>query len=540
MKFLSQIFLISALLLFIISCARRSSPTGGLKDSIPPVLIRANPKMNTTLFDKDEIELVFDEYIKMKDLRRQLIISPPIEKNSYKIKPPESVVSKKIEIQLLDSLDENTTYTFNFGNSIADYNEGNLFPFFYYAFSTGPKLDSLEIKGKINDALDKDTESFISVYLYPADSTFNDSTIFLKKPFYVTSTLDSIIYNFKNIREGEYEIIAIKDEAANYLFDQNIDKIGFVEKPITLPKDSVIDFTIFKERENFFWGRPFFVNKNRLGIQYYGDLTNMKELKLTSEVSENFISLMNKDRVKDTINYWFKGLDVDSLQFSLQEVDTIRNSTVKFRETKEKDSLILRSLTQGIIEFKDTFKISSNIPIIKINKEFIDIKNVDSVKIPFDVSLDENHDIVNILFEVEPNDDYEISIYPSAIIDFFDNSNDTIKYGAQSRDIEYYGNIFLQLIRENNNESFILELLDNNFNVVRKVNTFNETDLYNFKYLSPGDYYIRYIRDSNNNGRWDTGNYLKKFQPEKVIYFPNKLNLRSNWDLNENFFIKKN
>ena len=538
MKFLSRIFLISVLLLFIISCARRSSPTGGLKDTIPPILIRANPKMNTTLFDKDEIELVFDEYIQLKDLRRQLIISPPIEKNSYKIKPSESVVSKKIEIQLLDSLDENTTYAFNFGNSIADYNEGNLFPFFNYAFSTGPKLDSLEIKGKINDALDKDTESFISVYLYPADSTFNDSTIFLKKPFYVTSTLDSVIYNFKNIREGKYEIIAIKDEAANYLFDENIDKIGFVEKPITLPKDSVIDFTIFKERENFFWGRPFFVNKNRLGVQYFGDLTNMKELKLTSEVSENFISLMNKDRVKDTINYWFKGLDVDSLQFSLQEVDTIRNSTVKFREIKEKDSLILRSLSRGIIEFKDTFKISSNIPIIKIDNEFIDIKNVDSIKVPFDVSLDENYDIVNILFEVEPNDDYEISIYPGAIIDFFDNSNDTIKYGVQSRDIEYYGNIFLQLIRENN-ESFILELLDNNFNVVRKVNTFNETDLYKFKYLSPGDYYIRYIKDSNNNGRWDTGNYLKKLQPEKVIYFQNKLNLRSNWDLNENFFIKK-
>ena len=165
------------------SCARRSSPTGGLKDSIPPELLRAYPKMNSTFFDKDEIELVFDEYIKIKDLGRQLIISPPIEKSYYKIKPPESVVSKKIEIELLDSLDENTTYTFNFGNSIADNNEDNLLPFFYYAFSTGPVLDSLQIRGKINDALEKDTESFISVYLYPADSTFKDSSIFLKKPF---------------------------------------------------------------------------------------------------------------------------------------------------------------------------------------------------------------------------------------------------------------------------------------------------------------------------------------------------------------------
>ena len=78
------------------SCARRSSPTGGLKDSIPPELLRAYPKMNSTFFDKDEIELVFDEYIKIKDLGRQLIISPPIEKSYYKIKPAESVVSKKI------------------------------------------------------------------------------------------------------------------------------------------------------------------------------------------------------------------------------------------------------------------------------------------------------------------------------------------------------------------------------------------------------------------------------------------------------------
>ena len=538
MKFFFRIFFHFALLFLIMSCARRSSPTGGLKDSIPPALLRAYPKMNSTFFDKDEIELVFDEYIKIKDLGRQLIISPPIEKSYYKIKPPESVVSKKIEIELLDSLDENTTYTFNFGNSIADNNEDNLLPFFYYAFSTGPVLDSLQIGGKINDALEKDTESFISVYLYPADSTFKDSSIFLKKPFYVTSTLDSIIYNFKNIREGEYEIIAIKDEAGNYLFDQNIDKIGFIDKPIKLPNDSIIDLTIFKENENFSWGRPFFVNKNRLGIQYYGDLKNMKELKLISEVPEKFVSLINKDRVKDTLNYWFKGLDADSLQFSLQGIDTIRSSTVKIRKSKEKDSLIIRSLTGGVIEFKDTFKIFSNIPIMEVKKEFINIINLDSTQIPFEAKIDENHDIINILFEVEPNDEYKISIYPDAINDFFDNPIDSLSYKVQSRDREYYGNIFLQLIRDTA-ESFILELLDKDFNVVRKQKKSNEIDLYIFRHLTPGDYYIRYIKDLNNNGRWDTGNYLKKLQPEKVFYHPNKLELRSNWDLNENFFIEK-
>ena len=175
---------------------------------------------------------------------------------------------------------------------------------------------------------------------------------------------------------------------------------------------------------------------------------------------------------------------------------------------------------------------------MEVKKEFINIINLDSTQIPFEAKIDENHDIINILFEVEPNDEYKISIYPDAINDFFDNPIDSLSYKVQSRDREYYGNIFLQLIRDTA-ESFILELLDKDFNVVRKQKKSNEIDLYIFRHLTPGDYYIRYIKDLNNNGRWDTGNYLKKLQPEKVFYHPNKLELRSNWDLNENFFIEK-
>ena len=134
--------------------------------------------------------------------------------------------------------------------------------FFQYTLSTGSVIDSLEIKGRVTDAFNYETEPFISLHLYPVDSTHSDSTIFLKKPFYVTSTLDSVIYNFKNIRPDTYEIIAIKDEARNYLFDQNQDKIGFLERPITLPQDSIVNFRIFKETPNLFWARPFFINKN--------------------------------------------------------------------------------------------------------------------------------------------------------------------------------------------------------------------------------------------------------------------------------------
>ena len=191
-------FLSFLIMVFLTQCARKSIPTGGLKDTLPPIMINASPKMNTVFFDKEKIIITFDEFIKLKDISKQLIISPPLELDKYKVKP-QGTVAKKIQIQLLDSLKKETTYTFNFGESIVDNNEDNPLPFFRYALSTGPIIDSLEIRGKVTDAYERITEPYTSIHLYPVDSTYSDSTIFLKKPFYVTSTLDSVIYNFKNL-----------------------------------------------------------------------------------------------------------------------------------------------------------------------------------------------------------------------------------------------------------------------------------------------------------------------------------------------------
>ncbi len=122
---------VSVLLLLVLSsigCAKRGTPTGGAKDSIPPVLLNASPKQNTIFFDAEKITLTFDEYIKLNDINKQLIISPPLASQAYKVDPQTSI-AKKIEIQLLDSLAPNTTYTFNFGESITDNNEGNILPF---------------------------------------------------------------------------------------------------------------------------------------------------------------------------------------------------------------------------------------------------------------------------------------------------------------------------------------------------------------------------------------------------------------------------
>ena len=295
-------------------CAKRGTPTGGPLDSIPPVLINANPKQNTTFFDKKKIELTFDEYITLKDINKQLIVSPPLERDQYTVSP-QTGAAKKITIELLDSLLANTTYTFNFGNSVADFNEANPYPFFSYTFSTGPVIDSLGLRGRITDALEKETKRFISIQMYPLDSVLPDSTIYTQKPFYAASSLDTTVFQMKNLKPGRYEIIALQDVSGNYFYDQGIDKIGFREEPITLPQDSIIDFRLFKEPPPFAWTRPFFINECHIGIGFYGNPEG-QTFEQIAPVSNSFEALVTRDREADTLHYWFKGGgSLDSLKF---------------------------------------------------------------------------------------------------------------------------------------------------------------------------------------------------------------------------------
>ena len=526
-------FLSFLIMVFLTQCARKSIPTGGLKDTLPPIMINASPKMNTVFFDKEKIIITFDEFIKLKDISKQLIISPPLELDKYKVKP-QGTVAKKIQIQLLDSLKKETTYTFNFGESIVDNNEDNPLPFFRYALSTGPIIDSLEIRGKVTDAYERITEPYTSLHLYPVDSTYSDSTIFLKKPFYVTSTLDSVIYNFKNLRPDTYEIIAIKDVGGNYLFDQNIDKIGFLEKPITLPGDSVINFRIFKEIPNQFWTRPFFIHTSQIGFGYYGE-ADRDAIEVKSKVSRNFRYLINKNRETDTLNFWFRGDKLDSLKFAIKEEDTTRLFNVKFKK-ELRDSLEISVITKSIMGLLDSFKIESNLPLVKINLDLINIKGLDSLSVPYKASLDKNYDRLSLFYDWLPNDNYKIELLPNALIDFWGNTHDTLRFSAKTKPIEDYGNIFLQILREDK-DPFVLELVNLKGESLRRLDVSNESDFYEFKYLLPGNYLFRYIKDKNGNKKWDTGNYLKKIQPEMVYYSPDTIDLRANWEINQRLKI---
>ena len=524
--------LLSLIILF--GCAKRGTPTGGPKDSIPPVLVNASPKLNSNNFDSEEIRLTFDEWIKLDKVQDQLIISPPLEKSSYEIKPL-SGVTKKVFLKFLDSLAPETTYTINFGNSIQDNNENNPLTFFSYTFSTGETIDSLYIRGNTKDAFSQESDEFISLQLYRVDSLFKDSIVFQDKPTYISNTLDSTNYKFQNLKEGKYLLIALKDVGNNYFFDPFYDKIGFIDSLITLPRDSVIDLKLFKEETEIIWDKPHFINSEKIGFGYYGKL-DLDKIKIESNIPDSVNYVFIKEKETDTLNLWLSRNSFDSLNFSLIETDTIKLTTVKFDRKRDSliDSLNISSKTVNVIHLKESFKISSNIPLNKIEDSLITIRDIDSLIIPFTTSINDRLDEVDIDFEVSPSDDYSIFIKPRAIKDIRGTENDTLQFNVVSQTLEDYGNVFLDVIA-NNDSKYILHLLDSNSNIIREFKNVNSLSTYIFDYIRPGKYTFRLIEDLNSNDLWDTGNYLKQVQPEPVYYFPSELDVRANWDLNETF-----
>ena len=535
-------FLIS--IIIINGCAKRGSPTGGPKDSIPPILVNANPKLNSTNFNEEEIRLTFDEWIKLDKVQDQLIISPPIDNSSYEIKPLTGV-TKKVFIRFIDSLNSETTYTINFGNSIKDNNENNTLTFFNYTFSTGETLDSLYVKGLVSDAFDREPSNYVSLQLYRIDSILEDSIVFKNKPTYISNTLDSVSYKFQNVKEGRYLIIALKDLNNNYLFDPFFEKIGFIDSLITLPKDSIIDFKLFKEETELTWDRPHFINSEKIGFGYYGKL-DIDKIELNSKIPDSVSYTFLKEKDTDTLNLWLSRNSFDSLNFNLIEKDTIKLTTVKFDRKRDTliDSLRISSKTTNILHLKESFRLSYNIPIYKIVDSLITIRNIDSLLIAFRTSINKDEEELDIIFEASPSDEYNINLYPNAIVDIRGNVNDTLNYKVITQTLEDYGNIYLDVVR-NNDSKFILHLIDNNGDIVREYKNVSQNSTYSFDLIRPGKYSFRLIEDLNENNRWDTGSYLKKIKPEPVYYYKDEIEVRANWDLNETFnlnsiLIRKN
>ena len=529
---LNKILILLIVVFTFANCAKRGRPTGGEKDVIAPILISASPNQESIQFDAKKIKISFDEYVKLKDINKQLIVSPPL-KSALDI-TPVGTASKIITIKIIDTLRKNTTYTINFGNSVVDNNEGNPLKSFKYVFSTGSYIDSLKLSGDVSDAYNRKTASDVMVMLYEMDSTFNDSIIYKEKPTYVSSTLDSTNFELTNLKEGKYLLLALKQSNNNYIYNPKQDKIGFLKEPISLPIDTVFNIPIFKEVLPFKFMKALETSKGHIYFGYEGDGKDLK-IKLLDEISTDSITTETVfEKGKDTLSFWFKPIKKDSLQFEVSHLNFLDTVTVNLKTSKQ-DTLILKNNIGSVLNPRDTFSINSNIPITKIDTSKISLFDKDTIAVPFSVKVDSYKINLSLNFKSEFDNLYAIKLFPNALYDVFGNSNDTIIYKVKTKKIEDFGTINLQV--SNVNSPVIIELITEKDELIA-TEKISKNQIVTFKDLPPKIYIVRAIFDENNNGIWDTGNYLLKTYPEKVLYLNVPLELRANWELNETFILK--
>lgn len=526
----------AVLLSALLQCAKRGTPSGGDKDVTPPKLVKAIPENMTINFKEKKIRLYFDEYIKLKDVQDQLIVSPPLKYTP--LITPQGSASKFIEIVLKDTLKENTTYTFNFGQSIVDNNEGNPNSFLSYVFSTGDYIDSLTVTGVVKDAFNKNADTFISVMLYEIDSAFTDSTIYKRPPNYITNTLDSTtIFQLKNLKAGDYAMVAIKDEGKNNVFDQKTDKIAFLTDTVSVPSDFVHVLTLFKEIPDYSISVPNFAAKNKIIFGYQGEWQDIAIEPLTV-LPDSVRAIIVKEQGKDTLNYWFTPFETDSIVFKItnERLKIIDTFTVKTREV-DLDSLRLSPNQKASLSFEDPFYIAANTPVVKIDTAKIHIINKDSISVNFKATLDTIKNRIAFDFGTEPNERYSIDLLPEAVEDFFGTVNDTIIHRLSTGSYADYGNLRLT-VAGNATYPLIVQLTDTSGNPKREIYA-TGPKVFEFNNIGPAKYLIRVIFDANGNGKWDTGNFLKKIQPERVSYYPDVLEVRANWELEQTFTISE-
>ena len=485
-------------------------------------------------FKTNKIRLYFDEYVKLKDIEKQLIVSPPLKYTP--IITPQGSANKYVEIILKDTLKENTTYTFNFGQSIIDNNEGNPYSFLTYVFSTGDYIDSLKVSGVVKDAFNKNADTFISIMLYEIDSTYTDSTIYRQPPNYITNTLDSTpIFHLKNLKEGKYAMFGVKDEAKNNIFNQKTDKIAFIKDTINLPTDSVYLLTMFKEIPDYSISVPNFAAKNKIIFGYQGNGKDIS-IKPLSILPDTVKTKITKEREKDTLNYWFTPFKVDSLVFTVsnEKERLIDTFTVKTKKVAM-DTLILQANQRGSLEFGRPFYIGANTPISSMDSSKVSMIRKDSSMVKFALELDTLGNKIDFDFEVEPNESYVLDLLPGAIMDFFGTENDTLSYRLTTKSYADFGNLRLTL-EGPVTYPLIVQLTDEKGKTKKELFA-TEPQIFEFNNIDPSKYLIRLIFDVNNNQKWDTGNYLKQIQPERVVYYPNVLEVRANWEMEQTFTL---
>lgn len=459
--FLGVLIVVYKLVVSASGCAQIIPPTGGPRDSLPPVMLRAIPQDSTINFTGNKIVLSFDEYIQLDKPEEQLVVSPVPKTN-----PVVEARLKEVTIKIKDTLEENTTYSINFGRSLKDLNEGNPYKNFTYLFSTGKYIDSGKLAGKVVIAETGKPDSTLIVMLH---RNFDDSAVMKEKPRYFARLDSAGMFTFKNIAPGSYNLFALKDPSGQKMYMRKSDMFAFYDSVIVIGSKEIspVLYAFSEEPDDKKGGRttaaPSATPRRTTAPR------KEKKLTYTTNLAEG-----QQDLLSDLIL-------------------TFNDSLVTFDESK--------------LHFSDTLYL----PVTGYRISYDTSGKVVTLKYPW-----KEEQYFRMILEKDIAKD-------SAGLDLA--KADTLKFRTK-RNADY-GTLKLR-VRNLDTAQHVVFLFFKN-DKLEKAEAVHNREL-NFPLFHTGDYEIRILYDNNSNLKWDPGSYTKKIQPEKIVSDGKKYTIRANWD----------
>ncbi len=545
----------AAIALYFLSCATIVAPSGGPKDVTPPKMISSQPKDLSTNFKGNKIILNFDEYVQLKTPEKFLLISPPLSKL-----PDIKIKGHSVVIKLEDTLRSNTTYNFYFGDAIVDIAENNPISNFNFAFSTGPEIDSLSLSGNVTHALSRMPAVGAIVMLY---EDFTDSVPMKQIPTYVSRTSENGNFHLNSLASGKYRAVALMDMNNDYMYDLPNELIGFSSDSVQpyhnainlndsvavqktdLKTQNLVSINIFPEPDSTQRIlKSMMAARNRLSIAFRYPMKS-PEFRVLNIPDSLPWAIREWNSGNDTLSAWLLN-QPDTLKLEVSDqgmvldtvkIATVQKASIKSRRSETSTGLgYSTSLYNRMLGYNKPLILTFNNPVkehdfkamsfsaftTKDTATFVpEIRFADSIQRRLLISYNWN-----------ATTSYDAYIPKGSFTDIYRDSCDSTHVVFQMKAAEVYGKFAVTINRRENNYPVIIQLLNEKGLVLdqRILTTDNRAD---FGLLSPAKYGLKAIMDVNSNGRWDTGEFLKKIQPEIVIVHPKIFQVRTNWELEE-------
>ncbi len=571
------------------SCANPGvGPTGGDRDTIPPIIISSSPQHLQTNFEGNEIILGFNEYIVAENLAANLVVSPPIAE-----RPTVRIRGRNLIVRFDEDLIPGRTYSVDFQNEIKDFNEGNELEGLRMLFSTYDEIDTLRISGYLLDAftLEPVKNAIATLYTFDQDTAFTSL-----RPDFIARADSEGFFMFDNLPEENFRLFGLVDSDRKLFFSKDNEKIAFTDsliKPnatfIAQPDTLITDTdTLISTGHTQFYPEPLsllvfehkyysqaltYSRRERADFMIFTFREPLTDSCNISIIDHNIETWGYKEynKKRDSLSVWITDTllaKTDTLFFSLNytktdsldnyftKTDTLlmayapRAATGRSRVREEESEVdkpklfdLQSNLASGQFDLFKSLEIVAPAPLELFDTDAVnlEIAVTDSTyeAISFSVGFaDDSKRRIIVDFDMKQKTAYRITVDSASMQSYNGYFNNEFKRSFQTQDSEYYGVIALDISGIDTTQ--IVQLLKNNQEeeLVKEIFLKPGENLAKFDFLSPGKYRVKTFVDYNQNGKWDTGNFKKYIQPEPVYYFPKIFEVKSNWEMKEMWDIK--